>query len=1124
MAGGIELGTAYVRIVPSLRGASKSIEGQLGGIDTKSAGEGLGKGLGAGLGDGFGKSGVPKVKRTFSSALADMGGAAKRLGKQLSDVGGRLTSGLTVPLGAAAVGAGAFAVKTAASAETVEMGFETMLGSAAAARKMMDDLARFAATTPFELNGLQQSAKQMMAYGFAAEDVIPMLTAVGDATAALGSGQAGIEQVTRALGQMKAKGKVSAEEMLQLTEAGIPAWEYLARAIGTDTAGAMEAVSKGAVSADQGIAALTAGMRDDFGGLMEQQAKTIPGIMSNIADSIEQPLMALKDTDAYEQLADALEGVADAAGPFVKSLMPHMERGLKTVAKALKAGTDALEGFTRMSYEDQAALIKLAAASAAAGPALKVVGSGLSIAGTAAKGASRALDLGRSAVDKMRSAAGGAVPLIKGLAAGTEGAGLMAKVAAGGMTLLKASLPVAALAAVAAVAVTVISKLDEQRRHSELLASATMSLSEMSDRAAAAAGGMGDSLGKVGGGAEEALQSLVELNESYIDSMSDLAVQSGQLDAYLGVIDELAGKTGLTASEQSRLKDAVAGYNEITGDSVEVTDAATGSLSKSGDEIRRNAEAWRDNARAQAYQELATKYLKEQIGASLKLSEAQSELKRREEELDAARASGEGFVRINQLTDAVKEQEQEVRDLGDAVRDSGRKYDELSGMATASVASVDAALKGALTDLPPIMQAKGTDIAVKLSEGIAAGKVSSDQAALFMGSGVMGAVQELPAQMQQKGLDAASALASSVAEGQISVGEAAAILNAAATGGVESLPANLKGLGEQAASLLGDGMSLNQSLAGAGAAALKDAANSSASPLKDDFGTLGNAAGGNLVASLSATSGAVWGAGDSLKRSAQSGADPVKGGLSGIGSSAGQMMAGGLSGQSGSVQQAASGLSGSAQGGAAGLVGALNSTGYSGALGMAGGLNSGYGQVSGAAQSLSRASSGMASGNAWGWGNEMGNNFASGINSAYRVVANAASSIAGAVASFLHFTEPDTGPLVGINDSGYEMAHNYAAAMMRGRGLVARASESLADAARFEGAGTVGVGARAASARAASAAPAQPAPTAEDIAAAIVRGLSRTGFRLDMDADGMAVRLAPAMDRELGMRREMGFA
>lgn len=1124
MAGGIELGTAYVQIVPSLRGASKSIEGQLAGIDTRRAGEKLGGGLGDSLGDAFGRSGVPKFKRTFSSALADMGGAAQRLGGQLSGIGGKLTAGFTVPLGAAAVGAGSFAMRTASSAETVEMGFETMLGSAEAARDMMGDLADFAARTPFELDGLQQSAKQMMAYGFAAEDVIPMLRSVGDATSALGSGQEGINQVTRALGQMKAKGKVSAEEMLQLTEVGIPAWEFLAEAIGTDTAGAMDAVSEGAVDASTGISALTQGMDREFGGLMEKQAKTIPGIMSNIAGSIKQPLMALKDTSAYGELADALSEVADAAGPFVKSLMPHLEKGLESVAKVVDGAADALEGFTRMSYRDQDAVIKLAAAAASAGPVLKVMGSGLTLVGTAAKGAARAMDLGKSAAAKMGAAAKGAVPLIKGLATGTEGAGAMARLAAGGMSLLKGALPIAALGLAATAIGSVVGKLKEQKEHSDLVSAATESMASMSDRAAGAVEGMGAALGGAATDAQGALQSVADLNAEYVDTMSELGSKSAELDTYVRTIEELGGKSGLTASEQQRLKSAVEGYNSITGQSVEVTDAANGALSQSKDEILKNAAAWRENAKAQAYQELATKYLKEQIDASMQLESATAELKRRQDELDAARSSGAGYFELKRLTEAVDEQQREVDDLSTSVRESGRKYGEMTGMATASMADLDSALKGALTDLPPIMQAKGTDIAVKLSEGISAGKVTADQAAEFLGSGVMAGVQALPPQMQQAGMDAALSLAGAVAAGQVSVDQAAAVLNAAATGAVSSLPENLRALGDEAARTLGSGLSLQEALVAGAGDTLRSAADAASAPLVGNMQATGTEAGASLASTLAATSGQSWASGDALRASALSGAAPVTGQLGATGANAGASLAGALSGNAGAVRGAGSTLSASAQGGVAGLTSALNSTGYGAAAGMAGGMRGGAGNVSGAAGQLSAAASHMADGNSGGWGRELGNNFAAGIRSAWGTVANAAKSIAGAVADFLHFTEPDKGPLVGINDSGYEMAQNYAAAMMRGRGLVARASNSLADAARFEGGGTVDVRASGASARAVATQPQQQAPTAEDIAAAIVCGLSRTGFRLDMDADGMALRLAPAIDRQLGYRTEMGYA
>ena len=74
------------------------------------------------------------------------------------------------------------------------------------AKQMIADLTDFAKKTPFEMSGLTDATQKLLAYGFTAEDVIPTLTAIGDATAALGSGQEGIDACTRAIGQMQAKG------------------------------------------------------------------------------------------------------------------------------------------------------------------------------------------------------------------------------------------------------------------------------------------------------------------------------------------------------------------------------------------------------------------------------------------------------------------------------------------------------------------------------------------------------------------------------------------------------------------------------------------------------------------------------------------------------------------------------------------------------------------------------------------------------------------------------------------------------------------------------------------------------------------------------------------------------
>ena len=86
--------------------------------------------------------------------------------------------------------------------QTAQIGFATMLGSAEKAQKLLDEMADFAVknSTVFEFPGLVEASKRMLAYGFAAEEVLPTLQAVGDTAAAVGSGAVGIDRITLALG------------------------------------------------------------------------------------------------------------------------------------------------------------------------------------------------------------------------------------------------------------------------------------------------------------------------------------------------------------------------------------------------------------------------------------------------------------------------------------------------------------------------------------------------------------------------------------------------------------------------------------------------------------------------------------------------------------------------------------------------------------------------------------------------------------------------------------------------------------------------------------------------------------------------------------------------------------
>lgn len=220
-------------------------------------------------------------------------------------------------LGAALAGLGAISVRSAAQMEQTEKAFTTLLKSADLAKDFLAELERFAAATPFELPGLLNASKRLLAFGFSAQQVIPILTAIGDSAAALGMGEDGINRLTTAIGQIQAKAKVSAEEMNQINETGIPAWQLLADTIGTSIPEAMDMASKGMIDGATGVQAILTGMNKQFGGMMAEQSQTINGMMSNIQDSIGQlsTVVGKEITEAFNLKGAAAE-FQDTLGEF----------------------------------------------------------------------------------------------------------------------------------------------------------------------------------------------------------------------------------------------------------------------------------------------------------------------------------------------------------------------------------------------------------------------------------------------------------------------------------------------------------------------------------------------------------------------------------------------------------------------------------------------------------------------------------------------------------------------------------------------------------------------------------------------------------------------------------------
>lgn len=231
---------------------------------------------------------------------------------------------------------GIASVQAAAQMRQYEIAFQTMLKSAEAGTQMLRDLQQFAAETPFDVPGVVSAGQQLMAFGFKAEEIIPMLTNLGDAASGLGLGTEGVSRLAYALGQMQTSGKLNAQDMMQLTSAGISAWDMLAQAAGKTVAEMKDLCSKGAIDSKAAVQTIIAGMNDQFGGMMAKTSDEVAGLLANIKETAGNTSAAVGKylTEAFN-IKGILKDVSDRLGEFQQKMQTATEQG-KSMGDVIK--------------------------------------------------------------------------------------------------------------------------------------------------------------------------------------------------------------------------------------------------------------------------------------------------------------------------------------------------------------------------------------------------------------------------------------------------------------------------------------------------------------------------------------------------------------------------------------------------------------------------------------------------------------------------------------------------------------------------------------------------------------------------------------------------------------------
>lgn len=200
--------------------------------------------------------------------------------------------------------------------QQLEVAFNTMLGSADKAEALMAQLVRTAAITPFDLEGVAQGAKQLLAYGMEAENVNETLTRLGDIAAGLSMP---LNDLVYLYGTTMAQGRLYTQDLNQFTGRGIPMIEELAKVFGVAESKVKDLVEAGRVGFPevQKVIENLTGEGSKFGGLMEEQSKTITGQISNIEDAI---------ASMFNDMGKQSEGVINTTLSGVTYMVEHYEQ------------------------------------------------------------------------------------------------------------------------------------------------------------------------------------------------------------------------------------------------------------------------------------------------------------------------------------------------------------------------------------------------------------------------------------------------------------------------------------------------------------------------------------------------------------------------------------------------------------------------------------------------------------------------------------------------------------------------------------------------------------------------------------------------------------------------------
>lgn len=233
--------------------------------------------------------------------------------------------------------------------EILQKRLEALTGSAEAGEEAFAWIQDFTRNTPFQLDQVTDAFVRAKAFGLDPMD--GTLQAIADQASKTGGGMEALNGIVTALGQAYSKGKIQAEEMLQLVERGVPAWDLLAQATGRSVAELQKMTTAGELGRKE-IELLIKALGESSAGAAQDQMQTLAGLVSNLRDTWNQFLREINDQGLLDYLKNQIRDIAAAFEEMRES--GELQQWAKRISDSIIGLIEALKtvGSTLYEYRD----------------------------------------------------------------------------------------------------------------------------------------------------------------------------------------------------------------------------------------------------------------------------------------------------------------------------------------------------------------------------------------------------------------------------------------------------------------------------------------------------------------------------------------------------------------------------------------------------------------------------------------------------------------------------------------------------------------------------------------------------------------------------------------------------